>query len=320
MKKKYTQLLVSFIALMTLSIVITYTYYPKEETVLHKNVSFAANYPSIKPYKLLSDTMENSTHKEVPINTTVATTNVVESEEVIPVPIPTVDITIPSGYTIEELSTYFEEQGISSKSTFLNLMNNKEYYNYLKNKYHVLPEINDDFYYLLEGYLLGGKYTLNESFQLKDLIEAQINNLQYTVDSLSTKFPGLSNYTNTDKIIIASILEKETHDYDDRRKIASVVYNRLKQDMKIQSDVTVQYVLDKYGKRVLRKDLEVESPYNTYFVDALPIGPIVNPSYESIVASFNPIKSTYLFFFGTGRTTYFSSTYEEHKKMMNKKS
>jgi UPF0755 protein len=99
-----------------------------------------------------------------------------------------------------------------------------------------------------------------------------------------------------DVMALASIVEKEARLPEDRPVIAAVYLNRLKAGMLLQADPTVQYALGKHVARVLFKDLEVESPYNTYKHTGLPPGPIASPGKPSIVAALNPANVPYTYF------------------------
>ena len=95
---------------------------------------------------------------------------------------------------------------------------------------------------------------------------------------------------------MASIVEKEAERDDERGKVASVFYNRIEQHTKFQSCATVLYALGYHKAEVSNEDIKVNSPYNTYKVDGLPIGPIACPGKASLNAAINPEKTNYLFF------------------------
>jgi UPF0755 protein len=99
-----------------------------------------------------------------------------------------------------------------------------------------------------------------------------------------------------DVMALASIVEKEARLPEERPVIAAVYLNRLKAGMLLQADPTVQYALGKHVARVLYKDLEVESPYNTYKHTGLPPGPIASPGKPSILAALNPANVPYTYF------------------------
>ena len=114
-----------------------------------------------------------------------------------------------------------------------------------------------------------------------------------------------------DILKLASIIEKEALDDDDRYKISSVMYNRLRTGMALQSDATMGYVT---GGEVTAADLKVDSPYNTYLNMGLPPTPICTPSMESIRAAMDPADTNYYFFWITEDEHVFSETYEQHEQ------
>ncbi|NPA51044.1 MAG: endolytic transglycosylase MltG [Epsilonproteobacteria bacterium] len=117
-----------------------------------------------------------------------------------------------------------------------------------------------------------------------------------------------------EKVIIASIIQKETSSYDDMPFIASVIYNRLKKGIKLQLDATLNYGKNSHTiitPTMIRNDT---SKFNTYKFKGLPPSPIGSFSKSALFASFAPAKSEYLYFVKRGKTHIFSSTYQEHKK------
>ena len=113
-------------------------------------------------------------------------------------------------------------------------------------------------------------------------------------------------------IIIASLIEKEAGNNEERGKIASVIYNRLNAGMPLQIDATVNYITG--NNKIADGDLEIDNPYNTYVYKGLPPGPISNPGLESIKAALNPENTGYYYYaLDTATMTHkFSRTYEEH--------
>ena len=118
--------------------------------------------------------------------------------------------------------------------------------------------------------------------------------------------------------ILASIIEKETGKNSEKSIIAGVFYNRLIKKMKLQSDPTVIYSItlgDKFDRKLSRKDLKLKSEYNTYHIKGLPPTPICYPSYETLLATANPVYSDYLYFVADGKGGHlFSKSYKEHLK------
>jgi UPF0755 protein len=129
----------------------------------------------------------------------------------------------------------------------------------------------------------------------------------------------------SEAIILASIVEKETSKPDEYKKVAAVFINRLRIGMRLQSDPTVIYGMNlgrheedgkgPIGRRLLRKDLESFTPYNTYMIDRLPPTPICNPGRAAIEATLNPDTHNYLYFVADGTGGHaFAETLDEHNK------
>jgi len=123
--------------------------------------------------------------------------------------------------------------------------------------------------------------------------------------------------TKRDAIIMASIIEKETGKKGERARVASVFVNRLRKRMRLQSDPTVIYGITKgkgrLGRRLLTRDLERKTPYNTYRIDGMPPGPIANPGRAAIAAALNPLKTKDLYFVADGTGGHaFAETLKQH--------
>jgi UPF0755 protein len=118
-----------------------------------------------------------------------------------------------------------------------------------------------------------------------------------------------------DALTMASIVEKEARKPEERPIISAVYWNRAKKGMRLQADPTVQYALPQHVERVLFKDLEVESKYNTYKYAGLPPGPIASPGEASIAAALSPADVPYLFFVARPDGGHeFRTTFAEHSR------
>ena len=120
-------------------------------------------------------------------------------------------------------------------------------------------------------------------------------------------------------ITLASLIEKETGLQSERSLISSVFHNRLKKKMLLQTDPTVIYAISNFDGNIRKKDLSIDSPYNTYMYPGLPPGPIASPGMESIIAALNPAESSYLYFVSRQDGSHqFSKNLKEHNQAVNR--
>jgi peptidoglycan lytic transglycosylase G len=171
-----------------------------------------------------------------------------------------------------------------------------------------------------EGELLPETY----SYALGDTRDAVVKRMREAMTDVlnelwETRAKNLPIKTKRQALILASIIEKETGKAVERARVAAVFVNRLRKGMRLQTDPTVIYGITKgkgpLGRRLLSKDLEKKTPYNTYRIDGLPPGPIANPGRASIAAALNPAKTKDLYFVADGTGGHvFSETLEDHQK------
>jgi UPF0755 protein len=168
----------------------------------------------------------------------------------------------------------------------------------------------------LEGYLLPDTYYFYWNMNEKEIVDRLVDQcLKILTDSVQRQMDKLE--VNRHQILtLASIVEGEAIADDERATIASVYYNRLRRRIKLQADPTIQYILRESPRRLLLKDLEIDSPYNTYKYYGLPPGPINNPGRKSIMAVLYPEQTDYLYFVakGDGRHTFTRSAAEHAKE------
>ncbi len=228
-------------------------------------------------------------------------------------------VTIPEGKTIDEIATIYAGKLPVKKEAFLAKVNDPVYIDQLMKKYPKLLTkdiLNEQVRTPLEGYLFAATYNFYEE---KPSIEAIVTQMLDKSNEVIT--PYLSelknvNLTTNELVTMASLIEKESGAVDQRKEIAGVFYNRLKEGMRLQTDPTVLYALGKHKHRILYKDLEVESPYNTYQIAALPVGPIANFGNTAIEAAIHPDQSKYKYFLHDPEgNIYYAETYEAHLKL-----
>lgn len=173
----------------------------------------------------------------------------------------------------------------------------------------------------LEGYLFPDTYYITEEDNEISIINAMLSNFNNIYIKYEKEFKN-SRYTLHENIILASIIEKEGGNSEDFKKVSSVFHNRLKRTDNLsylQSCATVQYLMDEKKPILSSKDIEVDSPYNTYKYPGLPVGPIASPGEEAIKSALYPENTDYLYFQNDkDGVLHFTNNYNEHLKNMEK--
>lgn len=224
----------------------------------------------------------------------------------------TVQFTIPEGYTVEQIASTLEQQGIVSKEDFLTAVNEKDY----SQSFSFLSTIGykENCRYKLEGYLFPDTYIVRKETTPEEIITKMLTRFQEIMGRYTTHL-STSGYSIDEVITIASIIEREARLEEERDMISGVIYNRLDSNMKLQMCSTIQYILEKNKANLTYADLAIESPYNTYLYEGLPAGPICAPGEASIQAALLPKTHDYYYFVLEDASTgkhYFSSTSDEH--------
>ncbi|HHU20076.1 MAG TPA: endolytic transglycosylase MltG [Bacilli bacterium] len=232
-------------------------------------------------------------------------------------------VTIPEGRTIEEIATLYENNANIDAEEFLELMNDEEYITSLIDLYpNLLSEeiLQDEIRYPLEGYLFAATYPIfDETPEIDTLVRMMLDKSADVISEYYSEILELEEFTVHDIVTFASLVEREARNEEERKLISGVFYNRLDEGMRLETDPTVLYALGEHKDRVLFKDLEIESPYNTYHVYGLPIGPISNFGVSSLESVFYPTETSYKFFVAApDGQIYFSETHKEHVNLANK--
>ena len=222
----------------------------------------------------------------------------------------TIDVTIPEGYTVDQIFQLLDSKGVSTMEELRDMAANWPY------KWTFLQELPLGDYRRLEGYLFPDTYTFYLGEDPKYVINKMLLRFDEQMSQYYDLFTEDSPYTLHDIVIIASLIEKET-DGDDYKTIASVLYNRLENPAAetagfLQIDAALVYVNG--GHAPTTEDKELDSPYNTYEYKGLPAGPISNPGMLSLFAAVEPDSTGYYFYAlnpETGKHE-FSRTYDEH--------
>ena len=241
-------------------------------------------------------------------------------------------ITIIPGWTVEDIANYFLSIGaITDTGTFYDMCNSSLYFG--ANSHQVAQAIasgsTDKRKFLLEGYLAPDTYRVFANASEESLLRTLLGQTEIVMDNLYASIEAseeveegvfVSALTQDETIILASMIEKEAASVEDMGRVSAVFHNRLAAGMRLESDPTVKYISGSSNFILSSEELAQSSPYNTYIISGLPIGPICNPSPAALKAALHPnqnyIDEGYLYFCATDPRSgelYFSKSLEEHQ-------
>ena len=236
-----------------------------------------------------------------------------------------VSVTFVEGKRITDYAKVINKNFGYSEEEILNTLSDKEYLEQLIEKYWFLTEdvLNDKLYYALEGYLYPDTYAFRKDASIKDIINKMLDGMANKLAN-SKELIEKSDYSVHEILTMASVVELEGANSNDRYGVAGVFYNRLKNGMSLGSDVTTYYGarVNMADRDLWQKEIEEINGYNTRpsaMAGKVPIGPICSPSIDSIKASLEPEQHDYLYFVADKNgKTYFNYTYEQHINTVNK--
>ena len=239
------------------------------------------------------------------------------------------ELTIPEGYTLEQIAhTVGQLQGEFKEpmtaEAFMAKVQDETFIAQEVAKYpnllESLPAKDSGVRYRLEGYLFPATYAIKESTTIESLID---NMLAAMDKNLYPHYAAIKekNLTVNELLTIASLVEKEGAKTEDRKLIAGIFYNRLNQNMPLQSNIAILYAEGKLGQNISLADdaaidTSIDSPYNVYTKVGLMPGPVDSPSLDAIESSINQTKSDYLYFVANVQDgkVYYATTREEHDR------
>ncbi|MCT4595050.1 MAG: endolytic transglycosylase MltG [Anaeromicrobium sp.] len=224
----------------------------------------------------------------------------------------TVKFTIPEGFELRQIADRLVSMNLIDKEKFYKLVNEGNFeYEFLKD----IPKGENR----LEGFLFPDTYEVYEGASEYEIITKMLERFD---DVFYEEYKNKSidrNMTIRELITIGSVIEREAKYDEERPLVASVFYNRIDKNMKLQSCATVQYILKERKPKLSIKDTQIDSKYNTYLYAGLPQGPIASPGRVSIRAALNPADTEYLYFVvGKNGQHYFNKTYKGHLKDKNR--
>lgn len=237
----------------------------------------------------------------------------------------TVMVTFIEGDWVKHIAQKISEATVLEEQDILDTWNDQAYVRSLMSDYPFLTNdiFNEDSRYLLEGYLFPDTYEFFIDTTVDEVTRRILDNTLIVYNSLVNDLNS-TGYSVHQWFTLASIVQYEASKVEDMKLVASVFNNRLSVGMPLQSSVTVCYALD-VEKDTDWQQCEVnptyDSPYNTYMINGLPPGPILNPGKDALEAVIYPAQSDYYYFmadvYGDG-TVYFSKTLDEHEALVNK--
>ncbi len=219
-------------------------------------------------------------------------------------------VTFPEGANMFDMAIILESKGLYKAEEFLKACRDKKLAQRLLG-----IEVSS-----LEGYLFPETYNLTKFTPLHEFLSSMVENFKKNWAALEAQGNAAPvNLARHELVTLASVVEKETGAPEERPLIASVFYNRMKKNMRLQSDPTILYGLwletGSFKQNIKKDDILHATRYNTYTVPRLPFGPISNPGRESLAAVLKPATSEYLYFVSRNDGTHiFTRTYEDHIK------
>lgn len=218
--------------------------------------------------------------------------------------------TIPEGYTLKQIGDLLIEKDMVSRQDWQEALQDE--YNY-----DFLPATGGGD--RLEGFLFPDTYSAAEHTTAHEIIDNMLANFARHWDKDFTDLARQRQMSVQEVVVVASLIEKEARVAAERTRIAGVIYNRLKIGMPLQIDATILYSLGQHKEQINNRDLQVDSPYNTYRHTGLPPGPIACPGLASIKAALDPESHGYYYYVAKGDGShYFSKTFAEHEQARQK--
>lgn len=218
--------------------------------------------------------------------------------------VPTIAVTIPEGLTLAETADTVAAGTDVASGDFERAARETDYgYAFLEGEGIETTE----------GYLFPRRYDFEEGVTAAQVVDRLLE--QYLIETEGLDIAGAkerTGLTEHELVTVASLIEKESANAQERPVIASVIYNRLRREMPLQIDATIQYALRRPKENLSLADLEVRSPYNTYENTGLPPGPICSPSRQSLQAAIDPAKTDHLYYVleANGQKHFFTDDYQ----------
>jgi UPF0755 protein len=217
-------------------------------------------------------------------------------------------LTVPEGYNLNQIAELVENLKFGTKLEFIKAATNTAL---VREK-----GLEGDTF---EGYLFPDTYFFPKNVSVEKIISSMVNRFRSVFSPEWEARAKSLGFTVHQIVTLASIIEKETGAPFERPIISSVFHNRLKKNMRLESDPTVIYGIKNFDGNLTRKHLLTRTPYNTYAIRGLPAGPIANPGRLSLEAALYPEKTSFIYFVSKKDSTHhFSTSLEQHNRAVRK--
>ena len=234
-------------------------------------------------------------------------------------------VTFVEGKNMRYVVSVIKENFNISEKDILNKLKDDKYLDSIIEKYWFLTKDikNKKIYYSLEGYLYPDTYEYYETASVEDIFAKMLDNMETKLEPYKEEIQK-SKYSIHQMITLASIIEQEAGTAKDRKGVAGVFYNRLKDNWSLGSDVTTYYAekIDNFSRDLKQSELSNCNAYNTRstcMAGKLPVGPICNPGFDSILSSIEPTSHKYYYFVADKNgKTYFNETDAGHNSTVSK--
>lgn len=195
-------------------------------------------------------------------------------------------VTIPEGYSRPQAAQLVEEDGIPGSYTKKTV----------KSKYLDPADYGGKNAKNLEGFLFPDTFELKPKAPVTDLVQLQLEDFKRKIKQVDMKYAKSKNLTVYDVVTIASMVEDEAGVAKQRKLVASVIYNRLREGIPLGIDATIRFANNNYTKPLTESELEIDSPYNTRTNQGLPPGPINSPGLAALQAAAHPAQTKYIYY------------------------
>lgn len=202
----------------------------------------------------------------------------------------TTKVTIPEGYTMEQIFHKLEDENVCSYDDLMDAAANYSY------NYSFIDQSMQGDAKRLEGFLFPDTYEFYQGMQASSAINKFLENFHDRLTAEMLEKADERGMTMQEVVTVASMIEKEAANDDERAMIAAVIYNRIEAGMPLQIDSTIMYVLPEHKDVLTVEDTKIDSPYNTYQNKGLPPTPIANPGLASIKATLSPASTQALYY------------------------